>query len=40
MGANVTKHLEAMKAGTVSLRHYLAEHPDVFIWRGEKAGPG
>jgi hypothetical protein len=23
----------AMKAGTVTLRHYLDEHPDVFIWR-------
>lgn len=24
----------AMKAGTVSLRHYLDEHPDVFVARG------
>ena len=24
----------AMKAGTVSLRHYLDEHPDVFLGRG------
>jgi hypothetical protein len=40
MGATATKHLGAMKAGTVSLRHYLAEHRDVVIWRGEKAGPG
>ena len=24
-----------MKAGTVSLRHYLDDHPDVFVWRGE-----
>ena len=28
----------AMKAGTVSLRHYLAEHPDVFLGRGGKFG--
>jgi sulfotransferase family protein len=28
----------AMKAGTVSLSHYLAEHPDVFIGRGGKFG--
>jgi hypothetical protein len=26
----------AMKAGTVSLRQYLAEHPDVFVARGGK----
>jgi len=25
----------AMKAGTVSLRHYLDAHPDVYVWRGE-----
>ena len=25
----------AMKAGTVSLRPYLEEHPDVYVWRGE-----
>jgi len=25
----------AMKAGTVSLRHYLDEHPDVFLGRGD-----
>ena len=25
----------AMKAGTVSLRRYLEEHPDVYVWRGE-----
>jgi Sulfotransferase family len=28
----------AMKAGTVSLRHYLDEHPDVFLGRGGKFG--
>ncbi|HEX6524953.1 MAG TPA: sulfotransferase domain-containing protein [Streptosporangiaceae bacterium] len=28
----------AMKAGTVSLRHYLDEHPDVFIGSGGKFG--
>lgn len=28
----------AMKAGTVSLRHYLDEHPGVFIGRGGKFG--
>jgi hypothetical protein len=28
----------AMKAGTVSLRHYLDEHPDVFIGRGGMFG--
>jgi hypothetical protein len=28
----------AMKAGTVSLCHYLDEHPDVFIGRGGKFG--
>jgi hypothetical protein len=25
----------AMRAGTVSLRHYLDDHPDVFVWRDE-----
>ncbi len=28
----------AMKAGTVSLRHYLDEHPDVFLGRGGTLG--
>jgi len=28
----------AMKAGTGSLRHYLDEHPDVFLGRGGKFG--
>jgi hypothetical protein len=28
----------AMKAGTVSLRHYLDEHPDVFLGRGGMFG--
>jgi hypothetical protein len=28
----------AMKAGTVSLRHYLDEHPDVFLGRGGTFG--
>ena len=28
----------AMKAGTVSLRHYLGEHPDVFLGRGGRFG--
>jgi hypothetical protein len=28
----------AMKAGTVSLRHYLDEHPDVFVGRGGRFG--
>ena len=28
----------AMKAGTVSLRHYLEEHPDVFLGRGGTFG--
>jgi len=28
----------AMKAGTVSLRHYLGEHPDVFLGRGGTFG--
>jgi hypothetical protein len=28
----------AMKAGTVSLRHYLDEHPDVFLGRGATFG--
>jgi hypothetical protein len=28
----------AMKAGTVSLRHYLDDHPDVFLGRGGKFG--
>jgi hypothetical protein len=28
----------AMKAGTVSLRHYLDEHPDVFLARGGRFG--
>jgi hypothetical protein len=28
----------AMKAGTVSLRHYLDEHPDVFLSRGGRFG--
>ena len=28
----------AMKAGTVSLRHYLDEHPDVFLGRGGRFG--
>jgi hypothetical protein len=28
----------AMKAGTVSLSHYLDEHPDVFLGRGGKLG--
>jgi hypothetical protein len=28
----------AMKAGTVSLRHYLDEHPDVFIGGGGMFG--
>ena len=28
----------AMKAGTVSLRHYLDEHPDVFVGGGGKFG--
>jgi hypothetical protein len=28
----------AMKAGTVSLRHYLDEHPDVFLGRGGMLG--
>jgi hypothetical protein len=28
----------AMKAGTVSLRHYLDEHPGVFLGRGGKFG--
>ena len=28
----------AMKAGTVSLCHYLDEHPDVFLGRGGKFG--
>jgi hypothetical protein len=28
----------AMKAGTVSLRHYLGEHPDVFLGRGGTLG--
>jgi hypothetical protein len=28
----------AMKAGTVSLRRYLDEHPDVFLGRGGKFG--
>jgi hypothetical protein len=28
----------AMKAGTVSLRHYLDEHPQVFIGRGGRFG--
>ena len=27
-----------MKAGTVSLRHYLDEHPDVFIMGGGRFG--
>jgi hypothetical protein len=27
-----------MKAGAVSLRHYLDEHPDVFIWSGGTLG--
>jgi hypothetical protein len=30
--------IRAMKAGTVSLRHCLDEHPDVFIWRGGLLG--
>jgi hypothetical protein len=30
----------AMKAGTVSLSHYLDEHPDVFIGRGGTAAAG
>jgi hypothetical protein len=28
----------AMKAGTVSLRHYLDEHPDAFLGRGGRFG--
>src|SRR5215470_19910854 len=28
----------AMKAGTVSLRHYLDEHPNVFLGRGGMFG--
>ena len=28
----------AMKAGTVSLSHYLDEHPDVFLGRGGRFG--
>ena len=28
----------AMKAGTVSLGHYLDEHPDVFLGRGGRFG--
>ena len=28
----------AMKAGTVSLSHYLDQHPDVFLGRGGKFG--
>jgi hypothetical protein len=28
----------AMKAGTVSLSHYLDEHPDIFLGRGGTFG--
>jgi hypothetical protein len=28
----------AMKAGTVSLRHYLDAHPEIFLGRGGKFG--
>jgi hypothetical protein len=28
----------AMKAGTVSLRHYLDEHPEVFVATGGRFG--
>ena len=28
----------AMKAGTVSLRHYLDEHPEVFVANGDRFG--
>ena len=28
----------AMKAGTVSLSHYLDQHPDVFLGRGGRFG--